>query len=344
VEENGLPGAVAAFILPDGRVAAASYGMADREAGVPMSPESRFLAGSVGKTFVAATVLSLALEGAIDLDAPAERYLGQEPWYPELPNGSAMTVRHLLTHTSGLPDHVNDPAFGPALLGQEVAAPYLTPRELVGFLLDDEPLFAPGQGWAYTDTGYVLLGLIIETVTGRGYADVLEERVLGRLDLPRTEVQKRQLPRLATGYLDPSNPFGLPERIVEDGLVLFDPWVEYTGGGLVSNPQDLVRWARGLFEGLALDGPYLEELVGSAVPIGAEGRRAYGLGVFLEESALGMTYGHSGWFPGYNTIMAYYPDFGIAVAFQTNTDTDVALHAHRERLASVVLKGMELVD
>jgi D-alanyl-D-alanine carboxypeptidase len=255
-----------------------------------------------------------------------------------------MTVRQLLTHTSGLPDHVNDPAFGPALLSQQVEAPYLTPRELVGFLLDDEPLFAPGQGWAYTDTGYVLLGLIIEGVTGRGYAQVLEDRILSRLDLPRTEIQKPRLPRLATGYLDPDNPFGLPERIVEGGAVVLDPWVEYTGGGLVSNPQDLVRWAKALYEGAALEGPYLDEMLASAVPAGDDGRRAYGLGVFVEETSLGITYGHTGWFPGYSTIVAYYPDYGIAVAFQTNTDAGVALEAYRDALASVVLRGMNLVD
>jgi D-alanyl-D-alanine carboxypeptidase len=253
VEEEGLPGAVAAFILPDGRVGAASSGMADREAELVMSPETRFLAGSVGKTFVAATVLSLVQEGAIELDVAVSQYLGHEPWYPELPNGPAITVRHLLTHSSGLPDHVYDPEFGPALMSQESAAPYLLPRELVGFVLDDEPLFPAGRGWAYSDTGYVLLGLIIEGVTGRGYADVLKTRILDPLELVRTEAQKRAMPRLAAGYLAPDNPFGLPEKILQDGALLLDPWTEYTGGGLISNPQDLVRWAKALYEEEAMD-------------------------------------------------------------------------------------------
>lgn len=344
VEERGMPGAVAAFVLPDGRVGAASSGLADKEAQLPMSPETRFLAGSVGKTFVAATVLSLVQEGAVELDAPVSQYLGEEPWYGGLPNGSVMTVRHLLTHSSGLPDHVYDPDFGPALLSQEAAAPYLLPRELIGFTLDDEPLFPPGRGWAYTDTGYVLLGLIIEEVTGRGYADVLSTRLLGPLELVRTEAQKRELPRLASGYLAPDNAFGLPEKILQDGALLIDPWTEYTGGGLVSNPQDLVRWAKALYEGEAMDALYLDELLGSAVTTNDMGSSSYGLGVSIQATDLGLTYGHTGWFPGYNTLLAYYPDHGMAVAFQTNTDTGVDLGEIRDALVSVLLRELELVN
>jgi D-alanyl-D-alanine carboxypeptidase len=344
VQERGLPGAVAAFILPDGRVGAASSGLADTEAQLTMSPETRFLAGSVGKTFVAATVLSLVHEGAVELDAPVSRYLGEEPWYGDLPNGSVMTVRHLLTHTSGLPDHVYDPYFGPALLSQESATPYLLPRELVGFVLDDEPLFPAGRGWAYTDTGYVLLGLIIEQVTGRGYADVLETRLLDPLELVRTEAQKQAIPRLAAGYLASDNPLGLPEKILQDGALLLDPWTEYTGGGLVSNPQDLVRWAKALYEGEAMDAPYLDELLGSAVSTDSMGSSSYGLGVSIQATDLGLTYGHTGWFPGYNTLLAYYPDHGLAVAFQTNTDTGVDLGAARDALVSALLGELGLVN
>jgi D-alanyl-D-alanine carboxypeptidase len=255
-----------------------------------------------------------------------------------------MTVRHLLTHSSGLPDHVYDPDFGPALLNQESAAPYLLPRELVGFVLDDEPLFPAGRGWAYTDTGYVLLGLIIEEVTGRGYADVLETRFLDPLELVRTEAQKNPIPRLAAGYLASDNPFGLPEKILQGGALVLDPWTEYTGGGLVSNPQDLVRWAKALYEGEAMDALYLDELLGSAVTTDDTGSSSYGLGVSIRATPLGLTYGHTGWFPGYNTLLAYYPDHGLAVAFQTNTDTGVDLGEARDELVSVLLRELELVN
>ena len=341
VEEGDLPGAVAAFVLPDGRVGAASSGQADPEAGSPMNPKTRFLAGSVGKTFVAATVLSLALDGSLGLDDPVARHLGKEPWFADLPNGTSMTVRHLLTHTSGLPDHVGDADFASALVSREDATPYLSPRELVALVLDEEPLFRPGDGWAYTDTGYVLLGLMVETVTGRDYRDVVRERFLEPLDLVRTEPQRARMERLAVGYRDPDGSLGLPARMVRGGALVIDPWTEYTGGGLVSNPQDLVRWGRALYEGRAMEGDYLQELLGSAVPIGQGQGIRYGLGVFIQDTALGTTYGHSGWFPGYRTILAYYPDHGMAVAFQTNTDVDVDLGGARDALMSAVLAELE---
>jgi len=337
VEEGDLPGAVAAFVLPDGRVGAASSGQADTEAGSPMNPETRFLAGSVGKTFVAATVLSLALDGSLGLDDPVARHLGKEPWFADLPNGASMTVRHLLTHTSGLSDHVGDPDFASTLLSREDATPYLSPRELVALVLDEEPLFRPGDGWAYTDTGYVLLGLMVETVTGRDYRDVVRERFLEPLDLVRTEPQRARMERLAVGYRDPDDSLGFPARMVQEGALVLDPWTEYTGGGLVSNPQDLVRWGRALYQGRAMEGDYLQELLGSAVPTGQGQGTRYGLGVSIHETALGTTYGHSGWFPGYNTILAYYPDHEMAVSFQTNTDVGVDLGEARDALMSAVL-------
>jgi D-alanyl-D-alanine carboxypeptidase len=145
------------------------------------------------------------------------------------------------------------------------------------------------------------------------------------------------------GYIAPENPWGLPDRFLQAGAPILDPWTEYTGGGVVSNPQDMVRWGRALYQGRAMEGPYLDDLLGSAVPAGGEGGRSYGLGVFIRSTALGTTYGHSGWFPGYNSILAYYPDHGIAVAFQTNTDRDVNLEGARDVLASVVLEQMGLV-
>jgi D-alanyl-D-alanine carboxypeptidase len=98
---------------------------------------------------------------------------------------------------------------------------------------------------------------------------------------------------------------------------------EWTGGGLYNNPQDLVRWARALYEGKAMEGDYLSELLGSAVPTGADRPdQSYGLGVAISENPFGRAYGHSGFFPGYLSFMRYFPDRGIAVALQINTDAE----------------------
>lgn len=346
VNEDGLPGAVAAYALPSGRVGVVAAGFADRERGVRMAPHSRLLAGSVGKTFVAAVALALVQDGTLTLDEPVARYLGDEPWFGRVSNGSEMTIRHLLTHSSGLPDHVYDEDFSRAVAEALVRGDpdrVFSPRDLVSFVLNDPPLFSPGEGYAYTDTGYVLAGLVIEKVTGRSYFEELADRFLVPLRLQQTGAAARTAPYLAAGYLAENNRFGLPSKIVENGVMLVDPSVEYTGGGLVSNAGDLARWGHALYEEDALPTPYLDELIGSAVSTGSDGG-SYGLGVRIADTPLGRTYGHSGWFPGYSTLLAHYPAYGITVTFQTNTDQEVRLGAYRDTLAAVVLRDLGLLD
>ena len=341
-EQAGFPGAVAAYLRPDGTTTTVATGLADQETGTPMMPSTRMLAGSVGKTFVSALVLHLVDQGTLDLDAPIATWLGDEPWFDRLPNGPDLTLRRLLNHSGGLLDHVYLDAFGAAIQEQLSAdEPDLdfafAPREMIAFVLDTEPLFPAGQGYSYTDTGYLLVGLVIEKATGSTYYDELQRRVLEPLRLAQTSpANRRDLPGLAAGYLAPDNPFGLPPKTLDDGLMLLNPATEWTGGGLVSNPGDLVRWAQVLYEEKAFNGSYLSDLLGS-VWEGRRGRTRYGLGVAISETALGVTYGHSGWFPGYRTEMRYYADHGIAVAMQVNTDVNVNMGMYMRRLAEVVL-------
>ncbi|MCB1842769.1 MAG: beta-lactamase family protein, partial [Halioglobus sp.] len=106
-----LPGATAAIVFRDGSMVSVASGFADAEAGTPMTPETRMLAGSIGKTFVAATILSLAEEGRLDLDEAISHWLGHRDWFARLPNADDITVRQLLSHRSGLPDHVHSARF-----------------------------------------------------------------------------------------------------------------------------------------------------------------------------------------------------------------------------------------
>lgn len=343
---SGFPGATAAFILADGQSAGCATGVADKDANTPMTPETRMMSGSVGKTFVAAVAISLAHEGKLSLDDKISAWFGEEDWFSRLPNGPAITLRMLLSHSSGLKDHVYDPQFIQAI--QEItnspdADPdfCFTPRELVEFILDQEPLFEAGKGFAYTDTGYILVGMIIEKVTGFAYYDELQKRILGPLNLSRTSPSNRRvLEGLATGHLAAKNPMGLPERTVQDGAMLFNPANEWTGGGLITNPQDLVRWAKLLYEEKALDKPYLEDLLTSGFR-GESAERTYGLGVSIKETEFGPAYGHGGWFPGYRTSMVYYPDHQIAVVLQINTDYKVELDQYVKKLTDVLLGKLE---
>jgi D-alanyl-D-alanine carboxypeptidase len=156
--QNGFPGITASYVLPSGKQYSAAAGWADLERGEAMTVESRMLAASIGKTFVAATMISLAREQAIDLDTLVSHWLDRNSWFGRLPNQQSMTLRQLLNHTSGLPNHVYAPGFTAAVSGQWPGSgnPF-TPDVLVSFVLDKEPLFYPAKGWAYTDTGYILL-------------------------------------------------------------------------------------------------------------------------------------------------------------------------------------------
>jgi D-alanyl-D-alanine carboxypeptidase len=350
--EFGFPGATAAYILPDGTVGRAATGFSDLESREPMALGSRMLMASIGKSFHAAAVLSLAgegalspagegnlkpagegnmsptEEGALSLQDPLARWLGDRPWFSRLPNHASVTLDHLLRHAGGLPDHVYTEAFMESWKREWAeAGPAPSPETLVGFILDQPPLFPPGEGWAYTDTGYILLGLVIEEATGRSLYDVILDRFLVPLRLGLTSPSDRRiLPGLAAGYLSPDNPFGLPRKTtLAPGVMAWDPGVEWAGGGLVGNPADLVVWARELYEGRAMEGDYLPELLRS-VPVDPENPEIrYGAGVAIYTNGpLGPVWGHAGQIPGYVSSMRYYPDHGIAVAFQINGDGGIA--------------------
>jgi D-alanyl-D-alanine carboxypeptidase len=338
--EKGFPGAVAAYTLPDGTVETFATGFADQEAGTPMPRDARLLAGSIGKTFAAAVALELVKEGKLALDGKIERWLGDRPWFERLPNAHDITLRHLLTHSSGLSDHYQDPDIKAVFAAGRVTGDpdwHITPDQAVEIIANNPPLFSPGKGFAYTDTGYILVGLIIEKVAGARYYDELQRRFLAPLKLAMiAPANHRDLAGLVPGYVGKSNPMGLPAKTVERGAMVFSPASEWTGGGLVSNPADLVRWARELYEGRAMPYHYLDELL-TSVPWGDAKDVRYGLGVIVSDTPQGTRYGHSGWFPGYVADVRYYPAQRVAVAIQVNTDNEKATGAWVTALAGVVL-------
>jgi D-alanyl-D-alanine carboxypeptidase len=326
-ETYALPGATAAIAFPDGSVVTVATGFADVENGRLMAPETPMLAASIGKTFVAMTVLALEGRGLLSQGDLVSGYLGGETWFEELPNADTMTLGHLLHHQSGLPDHPHMPDFQRAA-GARFAAgeAAFAPEEILGFVRGTEPLFAAGEGWAYSDTGYILLGLVIEEVTGRAYYDLLSETFLEPLGLDATTPSDRtDIPGLAVGYTTEGNPFDLRLRTADpEGRLLWDPAVEWTGGGLASTSADLARWGHLLFGGAALGAPYLDRLL-DAVPLAPDAPGIlYGAGVAVySETSRGPVYGHGGWIPAYVSSLRHYADHGVTVTFQINTDAGV---------------------
>lgn len=345
-----FPGATAAYILPDGTAEVFAVGLSDVELKAAMSQDSRMPAASIGKTFVGAVVLALAQEGRLSLDDPVSKWLGDRSWFSRLPNHEIITLRHLLNHASGIPNHVEMEQFGAAFSKRWMDREQtFSPEELIEFVLDKEPLFQAGEGWYYTDTGYLLLGLIIEKVTGRTFYDEIAERFLEPLHLTLTSPSDRpELPGLASGYMSETNSFGLPPKTTSSpGVMAWNPGIEGAGGGFVSNAKDLVVWAKALYEGRAMKGDYLEDLLKSVPVSEDDSTTRYGAAAAVHEGGpFGPTYGHAGWIPGYCSSLRYYPDYGVGIAFQINTDIGIidgstpVMEDMEIRLAEIVITAV----
>jgi D-alanyl-D-alanine carboxypeptidase len=325
LHRNGkFPGATLGVALADGRSIGLAAGFSDREAKTPMKPSDLMLQGSVGKTYAAALALQLVAEGKIRLDERVEKYLGKEKWFARLPNAGEITVRMLMNHTSGLVRYEFKEEFAKDLTAN--ADKVWRPEELVSYILDTKAPFAAGQGWDYSDTNYIVLGMVIERVTGKRYYDLVRKRVLGPLKLKKTvPSDSRVIHGLAQGYAGEGNPFGGTDAMIHDGKFVINPQFEWTGGGMASTAEDLAVWAKALYEGRAFPAKLMPQvLTGVTAPmLGKEAR--YGLGVIIRPTPLGTAYGHSGFFPGYITEMVYFPDHKIALALQVNSSVPRAV-------------------
>ena len=315
---SGYPGISVGVAGPAGSVGVTA-GLADTARREPLSPGHLLLQGSVGKTYAAALALQLVAEGKLDLDAPIARYLGEETWFARLPNADRIRVRHLMNHTSGLVRYEFGEAFTRALSAQPDRV--WRPEELVAFIFGQPAPFAPGEGWEYSDTNYIVLGMILEKVSGRRVYEEVERRFLRPLALTRTvPSDRRRIPGLAQGYAGPQNPFGGADAmILPDGRFAINPQFEWTGGGMASTTEDLARWALALYGGRVLRPSELASMLqGVPAPLGTQGT-TYGLGVIVRPTQVGTSWGHSGFFPGYLTEMMYFPAERWAVAVQVNS-------------------------
>lgn len=342
-----FPGATLGVVLANGEYFGLAVGYSDRDAKIPMKPDDRMLAGSVGKTFAAATALQLVKEGKLDLDANIEKYLGKEPWFDRLPNARDITVRQLLNHTSGLVRYEFKEEFTKYLTEHPMKV--WTPEERLAYLFGEKAAFEPGKGWDYSDTNYIVLGMIIERITGRKFYDEANRRLIKPLKLSDTIPQEGPVMKgVIQGYAGANNPFGGKDAMIENGKFVINPQLEWTGGGYASTSLDLARWAKMMYEGKAYDASLLPQVLdGVAAPmLGRETK--YGLGVIIRKTQAGTSYGHSGFFPGYLTDMMYFPEQKIAVAVQVNTSVGKDLGKPPGRvlveMAGIIMQGSSVAS
>ncbi len=292
-----------------GTLWAGSSGRISREAATPMRVDDAFEIASISKTFTAALVLQLVEENAIVLDAPAVQ-LAPDVFEKLLvvdgrDRSSEITVRQLLGHMAGLPDYWTDPPFVTndenAFLQAFLTTPdrRWEPRELVSYARALRPVGRPGEQYHYSDTGYVILGLIIERVTGKPFHEALRERILTRLDLNETFLSYHESPptlkRAAARYEG--------QLDVSDQLRQSADWA---GGGLVSTARDLVRFAAGLTRGGFFHEPSTWKAMTNWHSTHSEDVD-YGLGLFriALETRAGQLWGHDG---HGNAFMYYWPE------------------------------------
>ena len=314
---GSFPGGTAGFVLDDGTAFGIAVGVSDRAAGTAMKPSDRLLLGSVGKTYASAVALQMVHEGKFRIDDTLDKFFAREPWFPRIANASKITVRHLMTHTSGLVRYEFNPQFTKDLSANPDKV--WTGPDRLAYLFDAKPPFAPGEGWEYSDTNYIVLGMIIEKVSGRAYYDELRRRILEPFGLKDTvPADSRRVPGLVQGHAGENNPFGGSDEMIKDGRFAINPQFEWTGGGLAVTALDLAKWGKILYEGKAFDrsmmAPFLD---GVPARLGPETK--YGLGVIIRPSPLGITYGHSGFMPGYMTELVYFPDLKASIAVQVNS-------------------------
>ncbi len=316
-----IPGATLSVRLSDGTEISLASGLADVEEKIPMKPDDIMLSGSVGKTYVAAIILRLYEQGLIDLKGKAISYLQDADWFQKIPGASEITVEMLLNHTAGIPEYVYHKELWETI--KEDPDQEWSVEERLSLIFDDPPSSAPGEGWAYADSHYLILGLIIEKVTGRTYYEVLDELILGPCNLKHTfHSDRRSIPGLIPGYTNLTEEFLLPHKVVNDNRYAFNPQMEWTGGGLASTVSDLTMWASQLYGGSVLK-PETLKLMLTPAPFETtlfEGA-GYGLGSFIGETDGVTYYGHTGFSPGYITYVQYLPEYNIALAFQVNDDS-----------------------
>jgi D-alanyl-D-alanine carboxypeptidase len=311
----GIPGISVAIVLPDGSTWVGVSGLADVDAGRPVTPQTSFAIASVSKTFTSALVMALVQDGKIQLDAPVRRYL------PNLKKiSSKILVSQLLDHTSGLRDYFFHPSIDHLLL----SAPDKRWDAATALKYVGKSYFKPGAGWHYSNTNYLVLGLLAEAVGKAPLGAQIRQRFLDPLDLDRTWYQPTERARtdLAHGYRFPSvDPKATPIDLSGKGaMVPFASVITAAGGagGYASDSLDLARWARSLYGGGVLAPSTIERMTDITRTVGYKATVPYGLGVQVIDLDGRRSFGHSGRLLGFRAAMRYLPDANMSISVLTN--------------------------
>jgi D-alanyl-D-alanine carboxypeptidase len=302
VYKAGEPGA-ALLIMKDGKVLVRkAYGMADLELGIPLEPDMVFRIGSMTKQFTAVSILILMEQGKLALTDPITKFL---PDYPT--QGRVITVEHLLTHTSGIQSYTDMESWLP-LMRKDMSL-----TELIGIFKDQPMQFAPGERWRYNNSGYILLGAIIEKIAGTTYETFLQKNIFDPLGLKHTSYgsSTRVIPRRIPGYgPGPSGTFANAAYIS-----MTQP---YAAGSLLSSVDDLAAWNEALLSGKLIKRATLERAwMPYKLADGTTTGYGYGWGIRTYEGHRMIE--HGGGIPGFTSDGILFPEDRVCVIMLTNS-------------------------
>ncbi|MFE9835785.1 serine hydrolase domain-containing protein [Streptomyces sp. NPDC005551] len=316
--EAGIPGVVVGLWMPGKGNYVRATGVADTGTGEPMSTRQFIRIGSETKTFTVTALLELVDDGRIGLDDPISEYIDG------VPNGDHITLRHLAGMRSGLFPYSADPDFEHDLLSDPSRS--FTPEELLAYGYRHDNTFAPGTQFQYSNSNLVLLGLVIEKVSGHRLGDFIEKRVVRPARLRHTLFpEDHEFPEPhARGYTDQTL-----SGEVEDSTDWNPSWA-WAAGQMISDLRDLRRWAKIVATGELLS-PKTQAQRLKTLPIGHPGT-SYGLGIFKSGGWLG----HNGSIPGYETVTVYLPSKKATLVVMINTDILVGEQEPSSLVARVV--------
>lgn len=277
-------------------------GLADVKTGKPLTPDSVFRIGSVSKQFAAAGLLKLVEAGKLSLDSPLSKFV------PNFPNGDHITVLQLLNHTSGVKDYTHIAAWRDGPIEKD-----LSTAQLIATFKDAEPDFAPGEDWAYDNSGYALVGAVIEAVSGQSWHAYLRNALFKPLGLTHT------------GY--GADPKFSEQQVhgysLDDGKVVPAKVISMTipnaAGALVSTVDDLLKWNRALHEGRVLKSATYTRMI---TPVGKAVEAKYGFGIELATVQGQPMLEHSGGIFGFESMLEYVPGPDISVVVLQNNDSN----------------------
>jgi len=297
---TGAKGISASVGVPDNGIWCSARGITGNTSKEKITPDLEFYAGSIGKIFTAIVIFDLIEEDRLSLDDSVDK------WFPEISWASHVTINHLLTHTSGIASFENTNEY------ESHKYLYRNTKELISYVANKELLFEPGKHYAYSNAGYLMLGIIIEQATGRSYREAVEHYIINKINLRKTQViTSETIHDLIVKGHHKGNVLSKSENYV----------VPFAAGSIAATPSDLIIFFQALMSGKLLSQGSLQTMFSDMNLMTVTQSTYYGKGMVAAlKTPVGNIIGHTGGGKGFKASLFYHPKRNIFVCVMMNDD------------------------